>query len=279
MRLQAGSGGVVAFHDGPECLDGLGPDEVDGASPEAGARHPSRDHARHGRCDLDHRVELGRDDLEPLAQRAVARGERHAHLGEVAGFERGDRLGDALVLGDDVLGASVRHRVHPGAAADRWNRRDVPERRDRGVVLGDRGDGRLALAPPEVVLGAVEVALRARVQDDDADVGRQRHRPPLERAAVQQDRGTRDAARLRELVHQPALDADVRRSPRAGRCRASVSGSTSAATSPSIAQADASSIAADDDSPAFGRQRRGDDAAQALSGAPVSASAQAVPAT
>ena len=67
-------------------------------------------------------------------------------------------------------------------------------------------------------------------------------------------------------------------SPRWQIC-ASVSGSTSVATSPSIAQADASSIAADDESPAFGGSVVAMTPRNPRSGAPVAASAQAVPAT
>ena len=61
--------------------------------------------------------------------------------------------------------------------------------------------------------------------------------------------------------------------------RASVNGSTAAAASWSIAQADASSIAADDDSPAFGGRVEAMTPRRPVSGRPASSSAQAVPAT
>ena len=81
--------------------------------------------------------------------------------------------------------------------------------RIRGSIVARAGDGGVALAAPEVVLGAFEVARRPGVTDDERDVGRQRDRPPVERPAIEQDRRALDAARRGELVHQPALDPDV----------------------------------------------------------------------
>ena len=121
----------------------------------------------------------------------------------------GDRLHDPVVLGHDVFRASIGDRVHAGARGREVERCDVTQRADRRVVEGDRGDGRLALAAPDVVLRAVELPFGTRVEDDESDVVGQRDGPPLERPAIEQDSGAGHAARLGELVHQAALDADI----------------------------------------------------------------------
>ena len=120
------------------------------------------------------------------------------------------------------------------------------------VDRGQGGDGRVALAAPDVVLGAVEVARRPGVTDDEREVGRQRDRPPVERPAIEQDRRALDAARRRRTGPSARSGPRRSRSRRAGRAARAGTRSTSGAASSRRAQAAASSIAADDERPALG---------------------------
>ena len=101
-------------------------------------------------------------------------------------------------------------RVHPLPGGLEHRRRHVAQRGDRGVPLRDHGDGGLALRPTLVVGRGLEPARRARVAHDERHVvEREPDRAMLERAAVEEQGAPLLAERGRELVHQPAVDADV----------------------------------------------------------------------
>ena len=135
--------------------------------------------------------------------------------------------------------------------------------RIRGSIAASAGDGRVALAAPDVVLGAVEVARRPGVADDEREVGRQRDRPPVERPAIEQDRRALDAARRRRTGPSARSGRRHSRSPRAGRVWASrnaVDGRGGVVEEgPGRGQLDRRRRR----EAGVGRQGRGDDAAQA----------------
>ena len=169
--------------------------------------------------DLDHRIELGRADLEQVAQRGVALGEQPPDGVEVAGGEGRRRSPPTRAFSLTMCSARANAT---GSSRSRAAARTsgVTSRRlaDPRVVAGEFGHGRLALAAPLVVRRAVEMARRPGVEDDE-----RRRRPAAGSGAIRAigNRGGRPSRRRRTPRRTgPSARSGRRRSrsPRAGRC-------------------------------------------------------------
>ena len=158
---------------------------------------------------------------------------------------------------------------------------DVAQRLDARPGLGDRRDRRLAFRAAGVVLRRLEPPRCIGVADDEHVLAGRQRSPGGLRASGSPGGAPAPAVRAhRRLVHDPALHADVvvlaRWQSRAS-CIPSMPWVARFGGS-SKAKADASSSAADDDSPAD-IEVAGQDAAEAVEPQPADWSDQAVAAT
>ena len=72
----------------------------------------------------------------------VRGGEQAAELAQVAGFERGDRGHDAIVLADDVLGAAGERLAQQATVAAECRHVEIAQGRDRGTSSAIRATAR-----------------------------------------------------------------------------------------------------------------------------------------
>jgi hypothetical protein len=161
----------------------------------------------HTRCrdgQLDELVHLGRGDLEVGRHARVAGGEQRTEVHEVAVVQRGGGAQDAVVLRHDVPGPAEDDRVELLLSLEQRRLVDVAQELDV-----ERGCRRLAGLAALAVLGVDQRVRHRRVDQHDGDARRQRDGLERDAAAVEQQRGALDPARRRELVHQPAGDADA----------------------------------------------------------------------
>ena len=158
---------------------------------------------------------------------------------------------------------------------------DVAQRLDARPGLGDRRDRRLAFRATHVVLRCLEPPRCIGVADDEHVLaGWQRYWADFERAAVQEERPPRPAECNRGLVHDPALHADVVvLAPLAEPCELHLADAVGREVRRIEQKAEASSSAADDDSPADTGRSLARTPRNPWSGSPADWSDQAVAAT
>ena len=129
-------------------------------------------------------------------------------LGQVAGLQGVGRAHGALVLGHDMPAAAIDHRRQQVGVALELFRRHVAQRLDARQRRREQPDALLAVAPAQVVFAGGVCVVDHGVADDQPHARVDRHQPPLQAAAVDQQRMSGRAVAGDELVHDAAAHAD-----------------------------------------------------------------------
>ncbi len=183
--------------------------EVDRAPSEAGSGQARRHDARRPGRDLDQGIQCVRRHLEPLAQRGMGRREEATKRVEATRSERRLRLNHPPVLGNDVERSSIGNFVHPLAVPLEHGEVDVAQRSDAGLSGRDRGNRPAAFGTTGVVGRCFQAAWASGMADDEIDLGRDWHRAPVQRPAVEKQGLACLPHGRRELIHEPTHHADV----------------------------------------------------------------------
>src|SRR5262249_59897909 len=126
-------------------------------------------------------------------------------VGRARGWGYGQELTDALVFGDDVAKAAGCRLVDAGRLDGLACLGDADV---GGTALAEHRERSIELGAPRCVPGRFECVSDARVEDDDGELGWERHVSPRLGPAVEQQRVS-PAAEQRDCgIHEPARHSD-----------------------------------------------------------------------